>query len=318
MASQATKVEKIETILLSEVFFDPTWNARSVVGDQEGEEGPDDSENSFGMLVKSIKARGQDEPITVRKTPSNVKSKKPWMAVTGHRRGAAIAKIAEADGNKAPTVRVVVKELTELQARSLNLRENTSRNELSSPDVMFGISEMFRLFPDATDSSIAEELGVSQNYVSRLHRIASKVKKNIQDDWRGRLVKLSTEQMDKIGKLAPEEQDEAYKNACNQKDSSGTKKGPDAWKDSNKAASERAGVMLAQLVKTGYVKITDVEGMFDAGEEGGLPVLVTYSKKADEKQLARFAHAAKKAYEKELARVEEEPEATANGAAAQN
>src|SRR5574338_388062 len=183
--------DKVILVPLSRLREIPHWNSRSSDG---GSNGPD-GKTGFAGLVDAIFTDGQDTPVIVRPFPAEVDASAHKAGilhiVSGHRRTKAVEACAErlkgttlAEINKAlqvatpgiapiqpndaqrGMVKVIVRNLSEDAARSLNLRENAAREDLSGPDLAFGVKAMFEAAKQCgrpTDASrMAAELNVSQ------------------------------------------------------------------------------------------------------------------------------------------------------------
>lgn len=286
--------DKYIEIPLSDLYIDPTWNARSGVGENLNEEGIDDDENTDAGLLKSIELKGQDTPVFVWQTPKDFKVndkkvKEPYMLVSGHRRAWAIETIAKKSGNKNPTIKALVKPIQSVaEARMLNLRENTDRESLTPSDLCFGIAEHIAANPQATASSVAADLGLSQPYVSRLFAIIEKVKPTLIKKWRDQTgTQFSVDQMVTIAKKDKNEQDAAYAEllrARQSREAEGT--GADHWIETQKKKAETFGGLFGRLAKNGLVNIDPEKFFFDA-----LPFYVkTKGGKKNEEMADRVKH----------------------------
>lgn len=134
----------VEEICLKEIFLDEEFNCRGYIA-------PIDVES----LISSIMEMGLLNPILVE--PTKIKNFN-YRIVAGHRRFVAFKRM----GKEKIPVRVV-KGLSDLQARQINLVENIKRKDLNL------LQEAKALVPfiDAgwNDQKIAEEFGVSTGWV---------------------------------------------------------------------------------------------------------------------------------------------------------
>ena len=333
------KDETVEHIALSDIDFDPKFNSRSTPTgfvSQRGEDGVDteDSEESnYSKNFLSIALKGQDTPIIVRPHP-NKDSRKRYSCVTGFTRGAIIAELAslspseaklvgdEVEGSplinsKNPTIKAIVRKLSEAEAQELNVRENSARKNPLAPDMAFGIYRIKRANPARSDQSIADSLGLSQPYVSRLNKIMGTLSNKVLDHWRnaaknGQEV-LDTHVMHGFSKLDKNDQDKAYFDAVSAKEAKGeeSEKGQNRWIDSALEKSEAMGTLLGSLVREGMIQC-------DTAAIDMIQMLVPLKRK-DVKQAHwnRFAARCEKAYEKAVsAPTNEEREAEAEEAKA--
>lgn len=271
--SEPIKVDesRILSLPLAEVYVPHDWNVRSGIGASSS--GGADDENTDEGLYNSIKARGQDEPILVR-TSEGVKGadgkqvRQPYTIVQGYRRLWAIGRIAEEAGTvKTATVKARAKRMSEVDARLANLRENTARDNLSPSDLCFGIQQALALEPAKTANAMADELGLTIQYISRFYEIIDKVKPALLKRWREMTgKKLTVSEMYALSKLDKKEQDEAFGKYCAKKqplsESDTTKK----WIENEKAKNAKLGTLLAKLAKAELIDL-DPETFFVNGLE---------------------------------------------------
>jgi len=281
-----SKDEKVQNVLLSDIFVDPSWNARSSL--ESGGGGPDGGEG-FKGLKQSIAVKGQDEPVFVRKNPT--KSKHPYALVAGFRRYEAISQLGHERGEKTPTIKTIVRELDERSARELNLRENTARDDLSGADLAFGIHDMYKNQPDLTDTAVADMLGMSQGYVSKLNRIMRNVKPTIVADWRKATLKLTVDQVASLIELPKDEQQEKYDDLVRGKEKKGDR-GPNSWVSTCK---KHAASVARTLAKLAHEKVVTVNGpLYDHVHH-----FVSIKKTATDKQQDSIRSAADEAFQDE-------------------
>jgi hypothetical protein len=210
----------------NQIDWDWDWNSRSrptLLNATTGKRmlptaSPDQDkagETGFAGTYESIKLKGQVDPGTVRPHPDPKKrAKTPYMAVAGFSRGEAIMMIADELGNKSPVFKTFVKEMTEAQAREENLRENNGgRTKLSAPDLLFGIQRLRAEDSSLTGVAIAQKIGMSQGYASRMCAIADKAKSpTILAAWRSSKVAIPYAAIETIVSKndTAEAQDKAY------------------------------------------------------------------------------------------------------------
>lgn len=152
-------------IAIDLITADKSWNVRKYLGD-DSDGGPD--AHGFYDLMRSLEKDGQDTPLVVRPVSDG-----HYSLVAGFRRFEAMKRIYEkggkVKGNKDKCVRAEIRNLSELQARCYNGRENTGRENLNAADTAFLIAGLAK--EGLTDSAIATELALSDGYVGVLHRI---------------------------------------------------------------------------------------------------------------------------------------------------
>jgi ParB family chromosome partitioning protein len=138
---------------LEEIFADPAFNCRGRVNPM-----------TCGDLAQDMKLNGQIHPIMVRPYDNPTKPQLKYQIVEGFRRFYA-AKI-----NRSPTISANIRtDLTEEQARIINLTENLQRQDLSFMQeakalARFGIGRV-------DDADIARVLSVRTDWV-KIRRLA--------------------------------------------------------------------------------------------------------------------------------------------------
>jgi ParB/RepB/Spo0J family partition protein len=258
-----TNRENAKEIPISQIQADHNWNSRG----GRWKEPANDEDTKFDGLVASIRARGLDEPVVVRANP-DPKAKQPYALVYGFRRFEAVSLIAAEDKVKEPTILAVVRVLNENEARSLNIRENTVRNNLATPDLAWAIFELGRA--GNTDLGIAGEIGKTQGYVSMLHRVMKGVNPKVLDHWRASIVPLQVKQMVTVLQVASEK-DEKLAEKQMEKYTEMVKAQAEKAKvktDDEKAAAKLEGMkkklhafgfQLGQLDALGFLTSSDVK-----------------------------------------------------------
>jgi len=288
-------------IPLSDIYVDNTWNARSDLGEASG--GPEEGTGLEGLKL-SISTKGQDTPVIVRPRLATEKFRQPYFLVAGFRRMRAISEVAADTKDPKPTIRAFIRNMSEIGAREINLRENTARDNLSGPDLAFGVAKMHeaaaRMGAPLTQSDLALSLNISQVYVSKLLSIAS-IKGSIVDGgktvgilehWRGAPTKVSIDALYKVSKVeGPDKQAEAYSALLSDKK-------PDARSAAGKLeqlckAATKVGTLLGFLVHEDAIQLYDEGVFFDVY----LPEFVSLPEdmKANDKRKVR--EAAEKAFE---------------------
>jgi ParB/RepB/Spo0J family partition protein len=137
--------EKVWEVPVADVFCDNDFNCRGYII-------PADVLD----LVRDIQIRGQEQPIVIQ--PWNKQPGKKWRIVAGHRRYTAFVVM------KRETIRAFVRDnLSELQARIINLTENLKRKDLN----LLQISNAIRPFVAAgwTQEEIAKQLEQPKHWV---------------------------------------------------------------------------------------------------------------------------------------------------------
>lgn len=307
----SSKLEKIILIALSQIAIDETFNVRSSLDDAGGKE---EDPNGMNGLIDSILTVGQDEPVVVRPNPkAKDREKQPYALTAGFRRFEAIKRIALKLDEKAPTIKAVVREMNESEAVAFNIRENTARENLSGPDLAFGVHAMSSFDPQADGTSIAKELGMTQPYISKLLRIMTKTDPKVAARWRKDPLKLSVNKMEEISKLDMAKQAEAYKalQLAGQKqpvDPADPTRGQNAWITSAKENAKAIGKMLGSLVRDKAIKVLEAETFFLSN----LDTLLKVNKKASTDQREEIAAAAEVGFDEGLKHEEKAEKPVAN------
>jgi transcriptional regulator with XRE-family HTH domain len=198
---------KMVSLPLNQIFVDYAWNSRSqhdVMSSQSDgvmnvDEGLKEG-NGLAGLCTSILANGQDSPVTVREIHDrkllsgnlvSVGYPAKYELICGFRRYTALGFLYD-QKKKVPSLEsghiwAMIRELTPIDARLLNIRENTDRSNLSPADLTWGVLQLKA--QGLTGQNIAEQLNISMGYVSRLWKVAS-LPLPILEHWRGAKVKL--------------------------------------------------------------------------------------------------------------------------------
>lgn len=284
------KAEKIIFVVLALIAIDENFNVRSSMSDSGGVES---DPNGMEGLITSMLEHGQDEPVVLRPNPNpKTAQKQPYALTSGHRRCEAWKRIEQKTGELAQ-VKAVVKNMTESEAIAYNIRENTARENLSGPDLAFGVAAMHANDPKSDGTSIAASIGMTQPYISKLLRIMTKTDPKVTAKWRKDPLKLSVDKMASIAGLDRDKQADAYKTMQKEIEDrkaavaagGGATRGQDAWLTTCKENAQAAGKVLGMLVKAGLISINEHENFFKAA----LPLLVKVNKKATEEQLDQVA-----------------------------
>lgn len=293
MAAAKNVAEQVVLIPLKDITADPAFNSRS--GDFTADKGAEE-DNDFDALVESLKSRGQDEPVKV------VPKGKKFFLVAGFRRFAALSKIAEEKKDPNATIKAFSREMDDVEMRSINVRENTSRDQLKGADLAWAIHDLWVKMggKETSDVEVARQIGLSQPYVSRLLRIMREITTKVTDAWRVSPVKVSTGDMETLTKFEKSEQWDAYKRLLEKKKEP-SEKGPNAWVESTKKKAASVAALLGKLEKN---ELIDTEGLQFPDH---IDYLVKINSKANARQRSAIIKAAENAYQEALT-AEDEPE----------
>jgi hypothetical protein len=189
---------------LSDIHVDYAWNVRSKADiDRETSDavrdGSRDAGAGFHDFARSFNTGGQDTEVVLSeirngKTLRGEKTSKKWELIAGFRRFTAVSllnspeetkKRAEKDEKAlGPNLQAVAnvpdghikgnvrffKDARE--ARKLNARENTLRSNLQAPDLVRLCLEYANDYK-LNQTETAEELGITQTYISKLLKVGS-------------------------------------------------------------------------------------------------------------------------------------------------
>lgn len=256
----APKVDKTMHVPLSMVHADFEWNCRSGDPALQGDSGGELDTNEFKSLVDSIRSRGQDEPVTVRAKG------KGYQLVVGFRRYRAIQTIAEeTKTQKTATILIKIRELNDVEARSLNIRENTARAQLAPPDLAFALVDLRSQYKAAggspTIEAMAQEVGVGRPYASKLFSIVDRVLPALLKKWRTSQVEIGVVKMAQIAGYDKDRQEEAFADLLPTagRGAGGGRKGKGAWFEPAKKEAANIGTILGRLELAELISTEDLD-----------------------------------------------------------
>lgn len=311
--------DKVILVPLSRLREIKGWNSRT----KEASGGPDER-TGFAGLVESIATDGQDTPVICRPFPKEIDAEANKAGilhiVSGHRRTAAVEAVAKRFADTEDPVvkqalatnpaargmvKVIVRDLAEDQARALNVRENQAREDLSGPDLAFGVAAIDKAATacgrPTSAVKLAAELNVSQAYVSALLTIMAKVHPKILSAWREGTYRApyrklyALKDIPKADQLAQWEKELATaKAAAGERKKAG---GKNSWKITAEKQAQSMGSMLGTLAKRGQLTIAngpDVDFFAD-----NLPLLIpaVASRELSVDEIGEFASVLETAYE---------------------
>jgi ParB/RepB/Spo0J family partition protein len=166
-----------QPVKISDIFADYGWNSRA---EKNVQDMADTESAGFDGFEGNIRTSGQITAIILRntngKTLSGAKTDKPYEVVCGFRRFRAIsdlnAKKAGVPNLPPGHILAEVRDVkTETEARILNGQENTARKNLKAPDMVFLAGGLAK--SGMNQVAIAEALGITQGWVSKLLKVAS-------------------------------------------------------------------------------------------------------------------------------------------------
>jgi hypothetical protein len=316
--------DDVKRVPLSDVLVRSDWNARGGKWAEQGDGGelPDGTEG-IKSLALSIRIDGQRQPVDLR--PNTTKSRHPYELVTGFRRVEALRRIQEEDKTSDATVRAVIHaKMNETEARALNIEENTARDSLELPDLVFAIGQYDTLLSSAdakapTGVQIAATIGKSQGYVAQLQKIARGVKPAILERWRSELRdsdKLTVQTMRALAEVDRGKQEEELKKILGD----ASKVGRGDWLGAACKRAAGVGALLGTLVKEFKINALDTKcqssDMFEqmVAEKIGIKYSKPGKDAVTKKQMARIVKAMAEGYmAAKLAEDEEEEEESDEG-----
>lgn len=275
-----------------DVSFENTRTGDFTKGDSEPTE---KGGQSFQELKDSIKLGGQRTAVVVRR-----KGKKLQL-ISGFRRYTAIKQLALENGDKEPTIKVVIKELDDLQAVIENVTEN-NRENLTGPDLAFGLWKILNLAESRgqkmSDRVLADLVGKNNTYVSQLLKIIRKAPK-IAKMWHDAEHQLSVKDMTGLAKVeGAGDQLAAYNDLLKDKapkdpNKGGSSKGPGGkpWIESAIDRVSKTAYIMGRLQQRGCVNLSKNMVWADELETLGVKVKADATKR-DRNQIASKAAAA--------------------------
>lgn len=294
--------ETILNVPLTDIFVDYDWNVRSKSDVSDVSDAVRDTTEKNGAaqgvamedFAKNFADVGQDTPGILRevqngKSLGGKTTKCKYELICGFRRITAVTlcqskefaeRAEKASKLNVPTqpngtFRAVVRELTPQAARLLNIRENTARNNLKTPDVMLQVRGLAK--EGLSQVAIAEGLGITQGFVSKLLTIGT-LPKAVLDHWRnGNASPIPGLPADKVypriptpdlivlaglqssDKLPESEVIARYVEMVNPSPAEGSSGGGQTKQEKDEGRVTEFAKMVAILVKTGFLAPGDLQ-----------------------------------------------------------
>lgn len=304
-------------IALKDILADKAWNARSGNYESLDEKAINpETGQGFAAFLQDIKLHGVETPVEVIPNPDKATAKKhPWFLVTGFRRFAASEKAGFTD------IPAVVKDFDPYGARIRNLNENVNREGLKGADLAFGIADIFKMKPSATEQAVASEVGINQSYLNKLKRIMQVLPASMTEAWRAmpensrvkvldmyKLVQLA----DKVkkGDAKPVELEQGFaelEEKAKPVDKDGPK-GPAAKKDKLEAILGQAEALGKTVGVLASLKAVTVHASVEIWENVAKKLLRVPADKTTAEAMRRITSALAKGYEDGKEAVEEDEE----------
>jgi ParB-like chromosome segregation protein Spo0J len=233
--------ETVHVLNYDTVHVDWDWNVRSksdlgepsdAVRDTTEKKASSAQGASLKEFIDTFRFGGQDTACVVRPVKNGVsiggkKTDLKLELICGFRRLGAIQQANTGDlaaesakegrtnvaGLPNGHFKAVIRELSDRAARILNIRENTLRNNLKTPDILKQVRNLD--LDGMTQVEIGQSIGITQSFVSKLIGIA-RLPKPVLDHWRdGTLLeglkadktynRLPTPELTALSKLAKEQ-----------------------------------------------------------------------------------------------------------------
>lgn len=296
---------------LARIHADHAWNARS--GNyQESESDSDEGLGTLG-IAESMAERGQDEPIDLRPHPMEHGQ---YLIIDGFRRFSA-AEMLQKQGKQIkelPPAHILARihqNISEADARLLNIAKGANRDNLKPADLAYGIGEALRIGKPLDE--ITRNIGKSKTYVHSLSQLVNprKLNQKIFRRWREEGLPLTVNDLTLGVMRFPLDQQEAalketLANAAPRAKNGKPVRGQGAWAQSASRHARELGWTLGRLVFMGVLPssaaninwVVAVKACCKLGykKRGGEGTNVA----ATPEQLEAFAKSAKEACEKAL------------------
>jgi ParB-like chromosome segregation protein Spo0J len=203
----AATVHNALPVDISKIFADYGWNSRS---ERNVQDMADTESAGFDGFEANIGVSGQITAIILRNTGgkslSGKKVNEPFEVVVGFRRFRAISNL-NTKKVKVPnlppgTILAEVRDVkSEVEARILNGQENTLRKNLKSPDLVF-LARSLATQGGMNQVAIAEALGITQGWVSRLLKVGS-LPLPVLEHWRDNKPIAAVQTKDGVYEITP-------------------------------------------------------------------------------------------------------------------
>lgn len=197
--------DQILDVPLSDIEAPEGWNARSGAWVDDPADPSSDDGGYEGLKASMQKVGRNDEPILLRPMidvpirDHRGKGMPKYLVVEGFRRFRVATEL------QWPTIRAVVEDLTDFEARRRNLAAQTGRIRHKPADLAWGIADLKRLGgPKLTHEDIASSIGVSSNYVGTLLRIMTDVDPKVTKAWRASTVRVNVLDLQRLTALPQE------------------------------------------------------------------------------------------------------------------
>jgi ParB-like chromosome segregation protein Spo0J len=282
-----SKVVDIKSIIMV-----PGFNARSDKRmrangsvDAVGTYGDDDGGGSLGVdgLADRLEAEGQLSPIGLR---SNKKDPAKYDLVFGNRRFLAASLLAEnkrtIKGLERGQIKADVFVMTDLDARTANIAENTERDDLATPDLAYALGDLEGLMKaegegvddktgQVSSVAVAKRIGKSQTYTIRLLKIVRNLHPSVFNAWRDEPTTVNFLKVhDTVAKITQEKEGPNWAEkqmiafrelltATKGKAGKADGRTDEAWITKAKERAGEVGAQMAKMESCGFVDIAAID-----------------------------------------------------------
>jgi hypothetical protein len=286
-------LDQIVEIPLAQIYVSPTFNARhanhlkipSSIATEAEEKINNGKGTDIAKLSYTLALEGQDNAVFVRPNPdAKMAAKFPYALIAGFGRVAALGLVAARGiankdehpiarqpqwSSQNPTVKAIIKHVTETEAILLNMRENTARNDLEGADLAFGVRQLLAAYALEKGGNerggartIALGLGKDERYIGRLIAINKAFDDKTLIHWRAATKSVPILSMEKLAtdeKMTPEQRLIEYDKLCGKQEPSGETKPKEKSdpEDNLHAKATENAKFLGRLVESGYAHVAD-------------------------------------------------------------
>jgi len=199
--------DEILSVPISDIDAPDGWNARSGAWHEDAAD-PTSEDGGFEGLKRSMFLAGRnDEPVLLRPWEIAPVPKQlfKYILVDGYRRLRAAKELGWT------TIRAVVEEMTEFEARRRNLAAQAGRIRHKTADLAWGLAELKRLGGSRlTDEELGALVGISGTYAGALKRVMQDLEPKVSAAWRASSVKVAVVDLQKLTTLPREKHWQAW------------------------------------------------------------------------------------------------------------
>ena len=191
-------------------------------------------------------------------------------------------------------------EMSEVEARRLNISENMVRENLTTPDLTYAVKCLIDADPKLSTETLSTMYAKSKSHMAAVVKVAKKLRDGTFNEWRQSPVKpLPIIEMSEIADKPKSEQEEAYKEALA---AYSGKKEPDAkaWLNAAIRKAKTIGVVIGSAQRKGLITLNE-NAIYDDEDTELIRTFVKFrtklgGKKVPNKTVGRVAKAFTDAY----------------------